>query len=117
MCADDYLPTAYADETLWVTPSKVTLSGDCRGVQSHCLGVYCKIEGRECGGRPMFKHATADLVLAAGLVDGEPGWAVSRWTTFGVTEQRCMQVCARVSRGRPAHAPRASARSASRSCA
>ena len=90
----DYLPTAFPDETLWVTPAKVTLSGDPAALkgQTHCLGVYCKIEGREASGRPMWKHATADLVLAAAQVDDEPGWVVSRWTTFGVKEQRCMQV-------------------------
>lgn len=102
----DYLPTAYADESLWVTPTKITISGEISALktQTHCLGVYIKIEGREAHGRPMWKHATADLVLAAARVDDEPGWVVSRWTTFGVKEQRCLQVAGQAQIQRNGHA-------------
>ena len=80
---------------LWprCAPSTLTISGDVTklNMQTQCLGVYHRIEGREAAGRPIWKHATADLCIAAQTVDDEPGWVVSRWTTFGVKEQRCMQ--------------------------
>lgn len=50
-------------------------------------------------GAPLYKHCTADLVLAkAKNIGGEDsldeGWAISRWATFNVQgkEQRCMQI-------------------------
>lgn len=56
-----------------------------------------RIEAREAHGAPIYKHATADLVLARAKNIGEEegdGWCISRWATFGVAhkEQRCMQV-------------------------
>jgi len=97
----DYLPRDDSQfQTLYHVPQKVSLEGKINSLkqQSHCLGTYVKIDGREVLGSPLFKHATADLVLhkARGIGDegGDEGWAVSRWATFSVgsKEQRCLQV-------------------------
>ena len=97
----NYLPTDDSPHhAAFHIPSKVSLEGKINALkqQSHCLGTYVRVESREVHGLPMFKHATADLVLAKSKTVGEDGdedgWVISRWATFSVNakEQRCMQV-------------------------
>ena len=99
----DYLPTGAA---LYKIPAKVSVEGAINSLkqQSHALGTYVRIDGREAFGAPIYKHATADLVLAKSKTVGEDGaeegWVISRWATFtvGGSDQRCMYV---ISSGMP----------------
>jgi len=105
----EYLPTDDSPmQTQFHRPAKVSLIGEINGLkqQSHCMGTYVRIEGRESNGQPIYKHATADLVLAKGKIpandqagEAEDGWIIARWATFSVSQkdQRCMQIsCAGV---------------------
>ena len=93
-----YLPTDDSPyHAQYHTPQKVTISAPPNSLkqQAHCLGVYTIVNGRECNGKPMYKHATADLVVAHALKVGEneeEGWVVAKWSTFGVKDHRCLQI-------------------------
>jgi len=95
----DYLPRDTASGSAKHVPTKLVLKGDCpesqisdlKG-QAHCLGVYAKVPGRDSNGSPMWKHVDGDLVIASAEVDGEKGWVIAQYTTFGVKDNRCMQL-------------------------
>ena len=59
--------------------------------QGHACGVYSLLRKEE-GGKPIWKHASADLVLAPAKVGSEDGWVVARFTTYGVRKEWCMRV-------------------------
>jgi len=88
----DYLPNETAAGSPKRIPQKVTLEATINGLvqQAHCLGVYLLVTDLRSG--PVWKHATADLCLAASSIDGEEGWSIGKYTTHGVKERRCMQV-------------------------
>ena len=92
----DYLPTDDSPyHAHYHTPQKVTISAPPNSLkqQAHTLGVYCMVQGRTTNDKPMYKHATADLVLAhATKVGEEEGWVVAKWSTFGVKDHRCLQI-------------------------
>jgi hypothetical protein len=94
----NYLPTDDSPyHAIYHTPQRITISAPPNSLkqQAHALGVYCMVQGRECNGKPMYKHATADLVLAHATKVGEndeEGWIVAKWSTFGVKDHRCLQI-------------------------
>lgn len=103
----DYLPTERekAEKTV---PTKVYMQADINALkaQTHVCGVYTLVHGEARpwkstkaeqsekfeGGKPMWKHTTEDLVLAADKVNGEDGWVVCKFTTFGTKKQCSMRV-------------------------
>ena len=94
----NYLPTDDSPyHANFHTPQKIIISAPPNTLkqQQHTLGTYTIINGRECNGKPMYKHATADLVVAHALKVGEneeEGWVVAKWSTFGVKDHRCLQI-------------------------
>lgn len=93
----DYLPTADALPHKQV-PNKLVLSAGINAlkIQSHCLGVYVLVPQRDANHQPVWKHATADLAIAATCLDdsddSSSGWAVARFSTLGVKTHHCMRI-------------------------
>ena len=94
----DYLPTDDSPHhAKFHTPTKVSIEAEINslGAQTHCIGVYAMVEHREHNAKPMYKHATADLVLIADTIDGQDGWMVAQWTTLKDTKKE-IRSCLRV---------------------
>lgn len=92
----DYLPRDTASGSPKHVPSKLVLKGNNPESQisqlkdqAHCLGVYARVPNRE---PPMWKHVDGDLCIAQGDVDGDKGWVICQFTTYGVKDNRCMQL-------------------------
>lgn len=92
----DYLPSIPADAGAPKKriPTRVTireLAVNGLKEQGHACGVYSLLRKEE-GGKPIWKHASADLVLAPAKLGSEDGWVVARFTTYGVRKEWCMRV-------------------------
>ena len=70
-------------------PSKLSIRADINSlkVQSHACGVYT-LQKAQLKGKPVWKHCQEDLVICSNLINGEPGWTVTRFTTAGTSKQQ-----------------------------
>jgi len=94
----DYLPCVQERGSAKRVPKRVTLATEMLGLaedlqsrkqafmQTKILGTY-NLTPLTASGKPVWKHSREDLVLAAGTVDGEPGWVVALGSVFGIHDK------------------------------
>ena len=95
----DYLPSEGQAQSPQRVPPKIVMTCDNPETgttalknQTRCLGVYVKVPGRDHNGHPIWKHVDEDLCFASSTVDGEQGWVIAQFQTFGVKEHRSMTI-------------------------
>jgi len=75
-------------------PKKVSIEAEINSLkyQTHCCGVYTLLAELK-DGKPVWKHATEDLVLQLRPSDkGDEMWVIAKFSTAGTNMQVCMRV-------------------------